>query len=604
MARVEAFTPRRSSAAACIAACAWALFPAALLQELLVLKTALAVLCVLLAVLAVPWPEPSRHATWMRWSGAGAAVGAAALLRGEWLVLAPVLAFAAWLAAWRRWPAAPPRLAPVVMLAVTGLAVAVPALQNRARSGDWVLLAYGGGPNFYIGNRPDADGGYMPLRPDRSDPPQEEADAVALASLGLGHAASPAEVSRWWYGRGVAWWREAPLRALRLTGKKWAMLWGPWEMSDVLSTGLAAHWVRVLRDPLATPALWLPPALAGLWLSRRRRDLWPLHAALAAAQLAIVPFFLFERFRLPFVALALPFAALAATHAAALVAARHGRRLVVGTAVMLAARRQSPACAHRATKRCCTSTSARCCTRPAIIAARSASTRSSVATRRTPGASTSTSPTPTSHFAIRRRRSQRCSAFSPSSKPKRRARICRRRRNWLTATSWPAIWSRMVAIRWRPPSTTSGHCSSRPSQRATDCAPSSPPARGESGLGGEDLAQHGAGVRRAHLGDLARGSRSHDGTTARSAFRSQVEQPVGSLDDVGIVLDDEHRVALVDEPAENLEQHLDVLEVQARRRFVEQVERASRAHLRQLGRQLDALRLAARQVVACCPSRM
>jgi 4-amino-4-deoxy-L-arabinose transferase-like glycosyltransferase len=326
-----------SSAAACVAACAWALFPAALLQELLVLKTALAVLCVLLAVLAVPWPEPSRHATWVRWSGAGAAVGAAALLRGEWLVLAPMLAFAAWLAAWRRWPAAPPRLAPVVMLAVAALAVAVPTLQNRARSGDWVLLAYGGGPNFYIGNRPDADGGYVPLRPDRSDPPQEEADAVALASLGLGHAASPAEVSRWWYGRGVAWWREAPLRALRLTGKKWAMLWGPWEMSDVLSTRLAAHWVHVLRDPLATPALWLPPALAGLWISRRRRELWPLHAALAAAQLAIVPFFLFERFRLPFVALALPFAALAATHAATLVAARHGRRLVVGTGVMLAA---------------------------------------------------------------------------------------------------------------------------------------------------------------------------------------------------------------------------------------------------------------------------
>ena len=51
----------------------------------------------------------------------------------------------------------------------------------------------------------------------------------------------------------------------------------------------------------------------------------------------------------------------------------------------------------------------------------------------------------------------------------------------------------------------------------------------------------------------------------------------------------------VDEAVQDLEQPLDVGEVQAGRRLVEDVERAAGRDLRELGRELDALRLAARQ---------
>jgi tetratricopeptide (TPR) repeat protein len=57
--------------------------------------------------------------------------------------------------------------------------------------------------------------------------------------------------------------------------------------------------------------LLLPAALAGLWIARARRDLWPVFAFLLGSALAIVPFFLFERFRLHVVAACAPFAALA-----------------------------------------------------------------------------------------------------------------------------------------------------------------------------------------------------------------------------------------------------------------------------------------------------
>ena len=80
-----------------------------------------------------------------------------------------------------------------------------------------------------------------------------------------------------------------------------------------------------------------------------------------------------------------------------------------------------------------------------------------------------------------------------------------------------------------------------------------------------------------------------------AALRPEVDDPVGRLDDVEVVLDDEDRVAAVDQPVEDLEQLLDVGEVEPGRRLVEDVERPAGRPPRQLGRQLDPLRLAARQ---------
>jgi tetratricopeptide (TPR) repeat protein len=246
------------------------------------------------------------------------------------LVTALVLGVAGLVAGVRRWPGAPPALGPVLFGLVLALAVAVPTWQNRRWSGDTVLLAFGGGPNFYIGNHAAADGGYVPLRPDRFDPPQEEADAVLLASRSLGRSATAAEVSRFWYARGFDWWRRHPWRAVALTGKKLALLWGPYELADAYETRLAGRWVWLLRDPLVGPWLVLPAALGGLWMTRRERALWPLQAFVLGAQLAIVPFFLFERFRLHLVAACMPFAAVAGEHALALVHARRWLRLATG----------------------------------------------------------------------------------------------------------------------------------------------------------------------------------------------------------------------------------------------------------------------------------
>ena len=67
------------------------------------------------------------------------------------------------------------------------------------------------------------------------------------------------------------------------------------------------------------------------------------------------------------------------------------------------------------------------------------------------------------------------------------------------------------------------------------------------------------------------------------------------LDHVEVVLDDDDRIALVDEAVEHVEQLADVFEVQAGGGLVEDVDGAAGGPLLQLGRQLDALRLTAGQ---------
>ena len=94
-------------------------------------------------------------------------------------------------------------------------------------------------------------------------------------------------------------------------------------------------------------------------------------------------------------------------------------------------------------------------------------------------------------------------------------------------------------------------------------------------------------------GDFFRRAAGNDATAACAAVGADVDDPVGGLDDVEIVLDDEHRVAGVDEVVQHLEQQLDIGEVQAGRRLVEQVHRAAGRLFHQLAGQLDALGFAA-----------
>ena len=95
--------------------------------------------------------------------------------------------------------------------------------------------------------------------------------------------------------------------------------------------------------------------------------------------------------------------------------------------------------------------------------------------------------------------------------------------------------------------------------------------------------------------DLLRRAGGNDASAAVAALGSEVDHPVGGLDDIQVVFDDDHRVARIAQAVQHMEQHADVVEVQAGGRLVQYVERAPGVALGQLQRELDALRFAARK---------
>lgn len=84
----------------------------------------------------------------------------------------------------------------------------------------------------------------------------------------------------------------------------------------------------------------------------------------------------------------------------------------------------------------------------------------------------------------------------------------------------------------------------------------------------------------------------HDLATVLTGAGADVDDPVGDLDGVLVVLDDDERVAHVAQPDEGLDQPVVVALVQTDGRLVEDVQHADEAGA-DLGGQADALGLAA-----------
>src|SRR3954471_22312484 len=127
-----------------------------------------------------------------------------------------------------------------------------------------------------------------------------------------------------------------------------------------------------------------------------------------------------------------------------------------------------------------------------------------------------------------------------------------------------------------------------------------PPSRGGSGAFAatrprQQPRQVLAGVAATCGGDLLGRAFGHRPAPTRAAFRPHVDQPVRRLDHLEIVLDDDHRVARVDQRVQHLQQLPDVLEMQAGGRLVQDVDGLARGAPAQFLGELDPLRLPARQ---------
>jgi len=199
-------------------------------------------------------------------------------------------------------------------LFLAGLAlVLVPvAARNAYVGGGFYVTTSQFGPNFYIGNNPNADGTYQSLRFGRGAPEYERQDATDLAERALGRPLTPAEVSGYWTDKALAFVTANPGKWLALTGRKIALLWNATEMLDTESEEAYAEWSLPLRAGglIGHFGILVPLAVFGVivtWPLRSR--LWILYLMTAAYAASVVMFYVFARYRYPLVPLLILFAA-------------------------------------------------------------------------------------------------------------------------------------------------------------------------------------------------------------------------------------------------------------------------------------------------------
>lgn len=322
-----------------VAAALGALYGPFLFHDVQLLKEgpAVALAALLLLVLARIRPAPAGAAVW---AGAGALLGALALLRENALLLVPFLAPLAWRRGDRRGSVR--RTAGFVAGLV--LALAPVAARNAALGGGFLPTTFQGGVNFWIGNNPEADGTYRPLAPGRQVPAFERAEPRRLAEAATGRALTAAEVSRHWLGRALAWARAEPLDFARLQLRKLGLYFSGYEWPDAVDYEWTKSRSPVLALPLVEFTAVALLAAAGallLVLGRRHRALAalaPVFAFELGWLLSTVAFFLFSRYRLPalpglLILAAVPLVAIGRE----LAAGRRGRALAGGALVVAAA---------------------------------------------------------------------------------------------------------------------------------------------------------------------------------------------------------------------------------------------------------------------------
>lgn len=284
-------------------------------------------MALLLMALALVREKP----TLARWMGVGAALGALMLTREETVLLAPAIAawglFGLGAAAWSR------RGLQLAAFAFgLALMLAPVALRNRAVGGEFVLTTSQAGPNFYIGNNPHTDGTYLPLRGGRQNPEYERQDAFELAAAEAGRELSPSEVSRFWIAKSFAWIGDEPGAWLALLVRKALLLVNAYEVPDADDIYFYERYASVLRIPFTFLHMGtlFPLAVLGLALTwPRRRELRVLHAVLAVLAAGVVVFYVFARYRYPFVSVLFVFAGAGLVELATRVRAGNWRSLAV-----------------------------------------------------------------------------------------------------------------------------------------------------------------------------------------------------------------------------------------------------------------------------------
>jgi tetratricopeptide (TPR) repeat protein len=279
-------------------ACFYGMF---LYFDSMLLTTYLEVFFYLLGVLYLcKWMKEKKN---VNLAIAGIFWGLASITRPNFLVIIPV--FAVFVFMTYKWSIRQSLNAIFTLLAAMIPVVLIVTLINIFAGKDFVLLAWNGGINFYLGNNPFADGW-------SATSPELDAtwwggyrDAILVAEQATGKELLPSQVSSYWFGRGLEYIFARPISWLALMLKKLYLLFNAFDLSNNQSIQAFKDYSPLLRIPLFDFSLILAFAIWGIVVSLRSRWTKLILSFLVFYGLSIVFFFVTTRYRIPLVPLLL-----------------------------------------------------------------------------------------------------------------------------------------------------------------------------------------------------------------------------------------------------------------------------------------------------------
>jgi len=241
---------------------------------------------------------------------AGLLLGFSALARANVLVFAPLAAaWILWMVKSRR------RVAQAVAFLGVTFATLLPAtIHNYIASRDVVLVTSNAGLNFYIGNNGVATGIFYPLP--EIDFVRDPTSRTYIERL-LGQDLSPSGVSRYWFGRAMAYIRAHPGGELRLLARKFALFFNGFEIPQIESYAAERAQYASLRVFFVSFWFLLSFGVVGFVSSLgqwRRHFLLSGFVAVYAA--SVIAFFITARYRVQVAPVLALFAACALVEAA------------------------------------------------------------------------------------------------------------------------------------------------------------------------------------------------------------------------------------------------------------------------------------------------
>lgn len=277
------------------------LYAPSIFYEVLIQKSVVDffLVAVLLLIVGYSLEKPSA----VKWILAGFVTGLLALARENALLWLPVLAL--WLCWYFSSYSVSKRLIWAALLCLGALIALVPVgIRNFRVGGEFVLTTAQMGPNFYIGNNPNATGSYTPLRSGRGDPEFERIDAQELAEKALGRSLTAMEVSNYWLRQGWDFMRAQPAHWASLFVKKWLLTWNVAELEDSDDFYVYREWSPLLRalSLLFHFGILAPLAVLGFLLTLNEgRRLAVLYGLICVMAMSVAAFYVFGRYRFPLV---------------------------------------------------------------------------------------------------------------------------------------------------------------------------------------------------------------------------------------------------------------------------------------------------------------